>query len=765
MHKIIFSTIFFVLILTGEFHAQESKIDSLKNLLPKSYGIEKVDLLNRIADLIKNSDVKNKEKYSTEALNEAVKFNYIYGIAEAQTNLGSILTDSEKYSKGMKYLKSAYKIFSNLGHEQQIGKVFHFMGKNYDYRGEIDSAILFYKKSLEIREKYNEQLNSAQLHTNLGFQLWSLGRFMDALNYFQKGLKIREQNKNDELIANSNNAIGSTYFKLGNFSKAMEYIKKSMLYREKSNDSLGKVISWNNIGAIYQKLGFYENAERYFKLSNDWADKTKYKFGKAYSLYNFGLLNLDKNKLKKSFYYFNESFLIAKTMYSQNIRTMILNYQGLIYEKNKDFSRAEDYYRRGLSIAQKSKDRFSESVLYQSLSRIFLAQNQFDKAKEILDKGHKFAEENKVIELLKDNYEIYSKIYSHKHDKLKSLEYYKLFTEAKDELLYNSGDNLSNVLLKFEISRTESEKQLLKKQKQIIEKEKNYEKSFSAFILIVLSLVIILGIILFFQYAYRLKAAKIIEMQKKNFEILNAKLNDQNAQLSEMNRQKDKLFSLIAHDLKSPFQALLGHSEMLSSEIDSMNVEHIKESSNSINESGKKIFNLIHTLLDWARQQLGKIEFKPTDFEIHELLDDAVSLYQNILQAKHIKLSKNYTDKTSVYADKEMIKSVARNILSNAIKFSPSGGEIEIETKLASSEDEVIVSIKDSGEGMEAELVSKIFCIDFIDSKPGTNKETGTGLGLNLCKEFVEKNSGIIFAESKLGIGSKFSFTLPLAKK
>ncbi len=252
-----------------------------------------------------------------------------------------------------------------------------------------------------------------------------------------------------------------------------------------------------------------------------------------------------------------------------------------------------------------------------------------------------------------------------------------------------------------------------------------------------------------------------IEEQTEKLETQKEKLEDANIHLSELNSTKDKFFSIIAHDLKNPFNTILGFSELLNTKYKKLTEEKKLKYSEVIYNSSKNIYNLLENLLQWARTQTDKIAFEPVVFNFKELIDQNIILLKENLTDKKITVSPNIEEQCNVYADRNMINTVIRNILTNAIKFTNINGEILINSL---EKDGVIeVSIKDNGIGMSEEETRKLFRVDVNFSRSGTGGETGTGLGLILCKEFIEKNGGTIWVESKPYKGSKFLFTIPTA--
>jgi ligand-binding sensor domain-containing protein/signal transduction histidine kinase len=249
--------------------------------------------------------------------------------------------------------------------------------------------------------------------------------------------------------------------------------------------------------------------------------------------------------------------------------------------------------------------------------------------------------------------------------------------------------------------------------------------------------------------------AEILQAQKKELEEANLHLN-------ELNSTKDKFFSIIAHDLKNPFNTVLGFSELLKIKYNTLSEAKKIKYTEIIYDSSKNIYSLLENLLQWARTQTNKIEFEPTNFKLKDLVEQNIILLKENLTNKKITLRQKITNSCNVYADRNMINAVLRNLLTNAIKFTNIEGDIVISS--TEKDGYIEVSIKDTGIGMSKGEISQLFRVDANFSRSGTDGETGTGLGLILCKEFIVKNGGNIWVESTPGKGSRFLFTLPAAK-
>lgn len=236
-------------------------------------------------------------------------------------------------------------------------------------------------------------------------------------------------------------------------------------------------------------------------------------------------------------------------------------------------------------------------------------------------------------------------------------------------------------------------------------------------------------------------------------------LKESEARLRELNATKDKFFSIIAHDLKSPFNSIIGLSNILVQQIQEKDYAAIEEYAGMIENSSQHAMDLLMNLLEWSRSQSGKMIFNPENINIVDLISQSTELFNALAQQKSISVLSEMPVNLHVCADKAMINTILRNLISNAIKFTNPGGEIVISTE--QMPDELVVSVSDNGVGIDKESISKLFRIDKSSSTLGTANEKGTGLGLLLCKEFAERHGGRIWVESESGKGSKFSFSIP----
>ncbi len=253
-----------------------------------------------------------------------------------------------------------------------------------------------------------------------------------------------------------------------------------------------------------------------------------------------------------------------------------------------------------------------------------------------------------------------------------------------------------------------------------------------------------------------------VQERTAELEAQKIELKQKSDQLAELNASKDKFFSIISHDLRSPFNALLGFAQLLSENLERYSLDDIRNKVAKIRTSAERLYALLENLLTWSRIQRGAMEYYPESLDLYDVVEDNVDLFMPNAEQKQVRLINSIPQETFIYADYSMLNTVVRNLTSNALKFTSSGDRVE----LSASRDEqhVEVAVSDTGVGISEDILSQLLRIDTHHTNVGTAGEKGTGLGLTLCKELVEHNGGTIWIESEVGKGTTFRFTVPRAQ-
>lgn len=273
---------------------------------------------------------------------------------------------------------------------------------------------------------------------------------------------------------------------------------------------------------------------------------------------------------------------------------------------------------------------------------------------------------------------------------------------------------------------------------------------------LVISILMLLGTIAIKQYFFSiLQAHRELSINKQE-------LQKSQKDLERINQSKDKLFSIISHDLKNPFNTLLNFSELTLKNYQNLPAEKLLDFLDRINKSAKRGYALLENLLHWSQFQTGTIIIHPEEFEIKTKIDETILIFREVAAAKNIIITNNLKENYHVFADEQMITVVIRNLLSNALKFTGKNGSISFSAQELPSQ--LAITVSDNGVGINQADQIKLFNLNTNYSTTGTENEKGSGLGLVLCREFVEKNGGKIWVESEIGQGCIFSFTIPKYK-
>lgn len=239
----------------------------------------------------------------------------------------------------------------------------------------------------------------------------------------------------------------------------------------------------------------------------------------------------------------------------------------------------------------------------------------------------------------------------------------------------------------------------------------------------------------------------------------------QNDELRRLNAQKDRFFSIIAHDLRNPFNGFIGMAKLLEQNHETLTKADMREYLSILNESAQRLYKLLENLLTWSRLQLESMTVNPREFKVLPLVKETVELFEENAREKRAELGYSCPEELTIYADKEMVYTIIRNLLSNAIKFIDDGGSVRIEAEQSSDPaDETVIRVVDTGIGMDQETIDRLFILDQRTLTPGTKGESGTGLGLILCKDFAGRNNGTLEAAGTPGEGSVFTLRLPSRK-
>jgi signal transduction histidine kinase/Tfp pilus assembly protein PilF len=710
----LFKILCFLVLLSVSVFA-DSMTDRLEAELPSSQGIVRINLLNKLAYLEHRISYDKSLSYSKQALQLAQKTGYKKGEAAALQNLGFC----------------------------------------YYLRNNTDDAVTCLDNSLKISIYLNDQYLIASANNYFGLVYWKLNDFPKAFNYFRHALSIAKSVNYKTEMSKSLNYMGLIYWKWSDYYNSMNYFLKSLELKESLKDNYEIVVTLNNIAKIYNEMGKYDLAIRYSNKALAISDSVKDKYGLARAYNNLGESYYSLKDYRKAEDAQKFSLSLRKASGDKNGTSYSYINLGNIYFDLGDYSKALNYFQNALSIKKEVNDNEGISEVFLAMSEVYIRLNQYNKAGEVLEKSVSIAEQKNFKKILVRSYLAMSSFMEKQGNTAEALKYLKLYSNEKDSVFTKENfQKISELQATYENAAKEKEIDMLNKARKIQALELEEQNTGIIILFFIIVIVITLSIAIARRYSLTKKTKEILEEKNKV-------INKHQIDLIEANITKDKFFSIVAHDLKSPFTGLLGYSEMLKNDIDELSKEELKPIAENIYSITKNILNHIESLLTWSRTQIGRMDFKPESINLYNECQDIFGLIRANAINKNITLLNKVSPEIFVIADNNMLRSILQNIISNGIKFTNKDGIISVSSKIIN--DHIKISVEDNGIGMSPEILSKLFRLDYKITTPGTSAEIGTGLGLLLCKELVEKNGGQISVESKPGEGTNFIFTLKKA--
>ncbi len=582
---------------------------------------------------------------------------------------------------------------------------------------------------------------------------------LSAVKYGQKGITLAKKLGYKKGEAEICRFIGLTYRHYFLFSESLSWYFKALNLSTQINDFVGIGFCYDNLGVVRFNQKQFDDALNYFKRAKEQFEKVNHQEGLSYAYNHICWVLVEKKEYSSALDYIQEAlFIRRKIKASPEQICNTLGDMAIVQVALKKYSAAKISINEGIQLARKLNKPIIVSEQQLTLASLYLNNNQLDQAIAVAQSSYQIAQKtNYRLQRMKCASAL-AQIYE-KQQKYDLAYPYLIEQYALKDSLFNEEINNKTANLEAKYEFDLKERQLLEFQKrQELENKRNLDRERFLSSLLIAALLFV-GVLAFFIYQKR-KQDKFIneELVQKNAEISrqNQEIQEQTAQLAENNHFKDRLFSIISHDLRSPVVGLVGSLELVNegllSETEFRNM--LPDLAHNINS----IQSLLDNLLAWARTQMKGIAILPEAFHIRELLDEKISMFKKQIEAKELNIFNNIEPDLQVLADKNMIDLVARNLLSNAIKFSVPGGTITMTSSRQKGYSQICIA--DNGIGISADNLNRLFDAQTVSTK-GTAGEMGTGLGLLLSKEFIEQNGGKTWGESVIGEGSKFCFTIP----
>ncbi len=650
-----------------------------------------------------SSDIDSTAYYGLKAFHEAESINYTDGIVNSLYGLIWTFAQKGKIDSSKKYFDIAEKIAIRYNKIKELVNLYNIIGITYDNIKEYDKAFFYYKKSLEYAEKSGFNAGLINAYINLAGVYFSVHNYEKETEFYLKALELAKQDKDSVSIGYIYNNLAEDYSVARNYSKAGKYYLEAEKMLKNADDLYAYSYVLTNIADNYLKSGKYDLALKYINKSIKQSGKK---------------LSMD--------FYFGETLVKAEIL--QNI---------------KKYKESEKLLKRLRKLISDNIEKNLLARLNYLLAYNFFKQNRFIKSRELLNNVLSFPTIDKTLPWLVKASRLLGEIFVKEGDYKTALIFfdkYKTFSDSLNSLIAEKSridfDNQQKLHL------AEAEVNSLQKDRKIYQLELKRKNQLQVFLFVGGGLVILI-LLLVLYYTKKIRA--------------------KNKELERLNKTKEQMLKIFSHDLKNSLGAIISFSSLLVNELDELEPDEIKFTANEINFSANASNVLMTNLLNWILVSNDELPFTTERENLCEIVTEVAGRIKPLLKGKNLTLDVHCEKEIFVLADKNSVELIIRNLLSNAIKFSHEKGEIRISVLV--NDKKAKVTVKDSGVGMTSEQLEKIMKTESHDSSVGTNKEKGTGLGLNLVKTFVAKNNGEFNVTSKLGKGSEFSFTLPIAEK
>ncbi|WP_452598229.1 tetratricopeptide repeat-containing sensor histidine kinase [Pontimicrobium sp. MEBiC01747] len=633
------------------------------------------------------------------------------------------------YDLALKYIEQSEKLSKDLNYNKGLAETLYLKALITAKKEEHIKAINYYTKAKRLYTDLNDSLIIAKINSKLGVLKIKTGNYREGIVDALSGIQELEHKKLYRDLAYAYKNLAKAYQYTNALDDAIIYYLKSLEKDNLLKDSINIIVSSKNLADLYLKkqefndaIGYYTGALEYIKRTDTVLKAQIFpKLGKAY-------VKTKRYALAKKT--LNEGLKLNRILKNDNGILMSLNNLGALSFLTKNYVEADDYLLEAGNIGRVIDNReelLSTYLLHKTLDsttnnfkRAFAWQREYYKLKDKIEISKKETISNTIVKAINDSINVAA---------LAQKPITNIKTPPKAAVVVDNKENISRLKLVFYT------------------------------LLAAFAIALIFFVPAYLKRNNQLKYTRELEEKNQKIEQQNEAILEQSKYLESINHVKDKLFSIVSHDLKDSLTSTQGFIDLLKE--GSLSDEEFNSLLPELSDNANNASLLLFNLLNWSKSQMQSLEAKPSLFDIQEVFEDKLKLVEQKIITKGINLINN-TTREYVFADRSMVEIIIQNLLANAVKFCENGDSITINNK-TSVNSKAIISIADSGIGISKENQDKLFN-DKAFSTVGTNNEKGTGLGLTICKEMVELNQGRIWVDSELKKGSTFYIELPKSK-
>ncbi|HTF19453.1 MAG TPA: tetratricopeptide repeat-containing sensor histidine kinase [Chryseolinea sp.] len=620
---------------------------------------------------------------------------------------------------------------------------------NHHQYVDFGQARVYADEALSLANKLEDLPTKVAAYQNKAMLLTISGDYSAALRYDNLTLENDIVLHDSTNISRDYNNIGNDYYDLGEYDDAFFYFAQSHRVALAARDTFRMLVADHNVGRVFKEMGQYETAVQHLLASKKLSEHLHDVEGIAYTYDEIGDVQLRRQQYDSAEQSLSLALNIARKGEFKIVQPRIYGKLATVAFRKGGYDRALSFYDTAYHLNERTNDRHGMAEVDLGRAVIFTSQSRYEEALANLENSLTVAKELNARILEIKCYNQLSQLWEMKADFKKSLMYYKQYKQLEDSLFSQElQGKLLRSQLRFETEARDSQIARLN-QKDAIQSSELRKQEFVRNILVVVMALSVILLISVYRSGRRRRQINTLLLQHQE------EMEKRSEELERLNQVKDKFFSIISHDLRSPVNALSGLLDLLDKGAVSASElpKHIKELKARFNHTR----TLLNNLLDWTLLQMDKLSVQAAKIDVYNIVEENIQLLSAV-QSKDIRLINEVPRNAIGFADSNTINLVIRNLITNAIKFTNDGGTVRIAAR--EKDAEWLVSVKDNGVGINNEVMKILFDKTAPYTTRGTANEKGTGLGLILCKEFVEKNGGRIWVESEDGKGSTFFFTL-----
>jgi signal transduction histidine kinase len=579
------------------------------------------------------------------------------------------------------------------------------------------------------------------------------GDFTSALKFDNENLSVALDRHDSTALTEIFNFIGNDFNELGRYDEAYYYFIQSNQVAKAIGDSMYMNVSMHNIGSVFKELGQYDIALSHFKAARNIGQKIGDDDGLAYYHDERGDVFLRSKKYDSA----ARALAAARKVIAER-KLGVIEHRTLTKLAQLNFElgnpdKALSYYDSTLNLHRKSDNTFGIAETNLGIAQVFVAQKKWNEAESLAKEALETGRRLNAHQLVFKSYQLLSELAEKNGDFRNALTYYKNYQAFQDSVFSNDMiQELFERQLRFVTEDKDSEIALLSREKAEQQTATRRQEFLTNILAVVVALSAIVLLTVYRSGRRRIRINRLLLEHQ-------AEIKKRSVELEQLNQVKDKFFSIISHDLRSPMNALAGLLDLADKK--HLSQDEFAQVTRELRQQFNHTKTLINNLLDWTLLQMDKLKIQEDRVDLKTMVDENIRLFSS-MQVKATTINNNIPAGTFASADTNMVNLVFRNLILNAIKFTESGGLVSINST-QQNDGFILVSVADNGVGIEPEVQRILFEKTSGYSTRGTANEKGTGLGLILCKEFVEKNGGKIWLESKPGTGTIIYFTLKKA--